>query len=157
MDEQEKIRLQKQLDDPRKDSKKDSKNSKRNLPVATKICCHFAEGKCICGATCPYKHVTSKESRVATVNAANAQVGKTTPPSARKPAPVRQKCARIHANKSVGPHPAFACTDASTYCAQYGGKGHTSYLCPTQMCTVPGCGKKHAPVCHSWDPKRIFP
>ena len=60
-------------------------------------------------------------------------------------------------NKSVGPHPAFACTDASTYCAQCGGKGHTSYLCPTQMCTVPGCGKKHAPVCHSCDPKQIFP
>ena len=113
MDEQEKIQLKKQLDDPRKDSKKDSKNSKRNLPVATEICRHFAAGKCTQGVACLYKHVTSKESRVATVNAANAQVGKTAPPSARKPAPVRQKCAQIHANKSVGPHPAFACTDAS--------------------------------------------
>ena len=69
MDEQEKIRLEKQLDDPRKDSKKDSKISKRNLPVTTKMCCHFAAGKCTRGAACPYKHVTLKKSRVATVNA----------------------------------------------------------------------------------------
>ena len=69
MDEQEKIQLEKQLDDPRKDSKKDSKSSKRNLPVATKICRHFAAGKCTRGVPCLYKHVTSKESRVATVNA----------------------------------------------------------------------------------------
>ena len=77
MDEQEKIRLKKQLNDPRKDSKTDSKSSKRNLPVATEICRHFAAGKCSRRVACPYKHVTSKESRVATVNAANAQVGKT--------------------------------------------------------------------------------
>ena len=67
MDEQEKIRLKKQLNDPRKDSKKDSKSSKRNIPVATEICRHFAAGKCTRGVACPYKHVTSKESRVATV------------------------------------------------------------------------------------------
>ena len=78
MDEQEKICLEKQLDEPRKDSKKDSKSSKRNLPVATKMCRHFVR-ECTRGAACPYKHVTLKESRVATVNAANAQVGKTAP------------------------------------------------------------------------------
>ena len=131
--------------------------SKRNPPVATKICRHFAAGKCTRGVACLYKHVTSKELRVTTVNAANAQVGKTAPPLTRKPAPVREKCAQIHANKSVGPHPAFACTDALMYCAQCGGKGHTSYMCPTQMYIVPGCGKKHALVCHSWNPKQIFP
>ena len=60
MDEQEKIRLKKQPDDP----KKDSKSSKRNLQVATEICRHFAAGKCSRGVACPYKHVTSKESRV---------------------------------------------------------------------------------------------
>ena len=49
MDGQEKIRLKKQLDDPRKDSKKDLKNSKRNFPVATEICCHFSAGKCTQG------------------------------------------------------------------------------------------------------------
>ena len=141
MDEQEKICLKKQLDDPRKDSKKDSKSSKRNLPVATEMCCRFAAGKCTCGAACPYKHVTLKESRVATVNAANAQVGKTAPPSARKTAPVRQKCARTHANKSVGPHPAFACTDAATYCAQCGGKGQTSHLCPHKCVLSQAVGK----------------
>ena len=89
MDKQEQIRLEKQLDDPKKDSKKDLKSSKRNLPVATKMCRHFAAGKCTSGAACLYKHVTSKESRVATVNAANAQVGKTAPPLAQKTAPVR--------------------------------------------------------------------
>ena len=154
MDEQEKIRLEKQLEDPKKDPKKDSK---KNAPGATEVCRLFAAGKCTRGAACPYKHVPPKNPKVATVNAANAQAGKTPSPSAQRVAPVRQKCTRTHADKSLGPHPAFSCTDSATYCAQCGGKGHTSYLCPTQMCTVPGCGKKHAPVCHSWDPKQVFP
>ena len=153
MDEQEKIRLEKQLKDSRRDPKKDSKKTTTGV---AEVCRNFAAGKCTRGASCPYRHVTPKDSKVATVNVATKQAGKSASPSAKKTPGVRMKCSRQHADKSLSPHPAFACKDSATYCAQCGGKGHTSYLCPTQMCTVPGCGKAHAPVCHSWDPKQIF-
>ena len=121
------------------------KTQRINLPVATEICHHFATGKCTCGVACPYKHVTSNELRVATVNAANAPVGKTTPPSAQKPASVRQKCAKY---MRTSPWVLTRCLRVlmSTYCAQCSSKGHTSYLCPTQMCTVPGWKKAHSGV-----------